>query len=140
MGSLSDPPVGPTVDDLAIAFGAQVGRFGSWRPEVVFGGYPAKRIDLSVPPDLDVATCDEGVYRELLEPGESLTLPEGFETPNINGLLSVLYILDVDGTRWMMRTWHRPETSEEDLAELEAMLASIRIDPPAPIPSLSPSP
>ena len=65
--SLADPPVGPTVDDLATAFlGAGRTRRVRIRRDVVLGGLPAKRIELSVPADLDVATCDEGVYREFL--------------------------------------------------------------------------
>ena len=109
--SLADPPVGPTVDDLATAFVAQVGRDGSGPTDVILGGYPAKRVELSVPADLDVATCDEGVYREFLSPGESLTSLRASADPAepIGGRIDVLYILDVDGTRWLMRTWHHPD-------------------------------
>ena len=132
--SLADPPVGATADDLANAFAQQVGRAGSGPTDVTFGGYPAKRIDLSVPADLDVTTCDEGVYREFLGPGESLTPHADVDPsrPHMAGRIDVLYILDVDGTRLLMRTWHHPGSSPEDLAEMEAMLASIVIDPPAP--------
>jgi hypothetical protein len=140
--SVADPPVGPTVDDLATAFAEQVGRAGVMT-DVTFGGYPAKRIELSVPADFDVATCDEGVYHEFLSPGEAL--PPAVKAvdpakPHMAGRTDVLYILDLDGTRWMMRTWHHPESSPEDLAEMEAMLASIRIDAPAPSPAASASP
>lgn len=136
--SLADPPVGPTVDDLATALVAQVGRNGFGPTDVVLGGYPAKRIELSVPAHLDVATCDQGVYREWLGTGESLSVnPEDFSQTNIPGQIRVLYILDIDGTRFVMNTWHHAESSEQDLAELEAMLGSIVIDPPAPSPSPS---
>ncbi len=132
--TLSDPPVGPTTEDLANAFAGQIGREGSEPTDVVFGGLPAKRVELSVPADLDVATCDQGVYRDFLDLGDSaLNVPEPLVAPRkVSGQLSVLYILDIDGTRFMMNTWHRPETSGQDLAAMEAMLASIRIDLPAP--------
>ncbi len=135
--SLADPPVGPTADDLATAFAQQVGRDGSGPTDVTFGGYPAKRIDLSVPADFDVTTCDEGVYREFLGPGESLTSLADVDPsrPHMAGRTDVLYVIDIDGTPWLMRTWRHPESTAEDVAEMEAMLASIHIDvlPPAPL-------
>jgi hypothetical protein len=140
--SLADPPVGPSVDDLAAAFVAQVGRDGSGPTDVVLGGYPATRVELSVPADLDVATCDEGVYREFLDVGESLTLPEGVDAakPIVGGRTDVLYILEIDGTRFVLISWHDPDASAQDVAEMEAMLASIVIEPLAPSPAPSGSP
>jgi hypothetical protein len=141
--SLVDPPVGPAVQDLATAFAAQVGRDGSVT-DAVFAGYPAMRVELSVPADLDVTTCDEGVYREFITPGESpLTLPGGdpdTSKPVVGGRIDVLYILDIDGRRYMMRTWHEADSSEQDLVEMEAMLGSIRLDLPVPSPSPAHSP
>ena len=72
--SLADPPVGPTVDDLATAFLESPGREVSGPTDVVFGGYPAKKVELSMPADLDVTTCDQGQYRVFLGAGESLDL------------------------------------------------------------------
>ena len=130
--SLLDPPVGATVDELASAFAGQVGRDGSEPTDVVLGGYPARRVELSTPADLDVASCDEGAYREFLRPGESPSVPPGpEETPIAGGQFHVLYILDVGGARWVLRTWHRTDASAQNLAELETMLASIVIDVPA---------
>jgi hypothetical protein len=126
------------VDDLVAAFLGQVGREGSGPTDVVLGGLAAKRIELSVPAALDVATCDEGVYWEFLDVGETLDSPPD-PNPEISGQITVLYILDVAGDRFMIRTWHRPDASPEDLAELEAILGSIHIDLPAPSPSPVPS-
>ena len=99
-------------------------------------------IELSIPADLDVTTCDEGVYREFLGPGKSLSLPEDVDPakPHMAGRTDVLYVLDIGGTRWLMRTWRHPESSAEDVAEMEAMLASIVIEAPAPSPTASASP
>jgi hypothetical protein len=43
--------------------------------------------------------------------------------------LNVVYIVDVDGARLIIDTWHMPDTSAADLAELESILASLRIEP-----------
>ena len=138
--SLLDPPVGATVDELASAFAGQVGRDGSEPTEVVLGGYPARRVELSTPADLDVASCDEGAYREFLRPGESPSVPPGpEETPIAGGQFHVLYILDVGGARWVLRTWHRTDASAQNLAELETMRASIVIDVPASLSAVPPA-
>jgi hypothetical protein len=131
-GSLLSPPVGPTVDDLATALAAQKGRTASQPTDVTLGGHPAKRIELSIPTDLDPATCDEGVMRTWVAPGDPGDTWFSNE-PEARGLrsgqLNVVYIVDVDGSRLVIDTWHMPGTSGSDLAELESILASMRIGP-----------
>ena len=133
--SLLDPPVGPTVEDLATALVDQVGRNATAPTDVVVGGYPATRIELSVPADLDIATCDNGYYRDWLGEGESHSRNPDLDAVNPNNVLfrsgqvNVVYILDVDGARIVINTWHMPGTSDADLAELEAILASVIIEP-----------
>jgi hypothetical protein len=131
-GSLLSPAVGPTVDDLTSALMAQKGRAASPPTDVTLSGYPAKRIELSVPADLDPATCDEGVMRTWVGPGERVDTWYS-EDPEARGLrsgqLNVVYILDVNGGRLIIDTWHMPGTSAADLAELDASLASMRIEP-----------
>lgn len=127
-GSLLDPAVGPTVDDLATALVAQKGRNATAPTDVTLGGYPAKRVELSIPADLDRATCDGGVIRTWEAPREDSFLDN--ETQNLGmhpGQLNVVYIVDVNGERLVIDTWHMPGTSAADLAELEAILASMRI-------------
>jgi hypothetical protein len=122
--------VGPTVDDLATALVAQKGRNATAPTDVTLSGYPAKRVELSIPADLDRATCDEGVIRTWVAPGEDTALVN--ETENLGmhpGQLNVVYIVDVDGDRLVIDTWHMPGTSAADLAELDAILASMRIGP-----------
>jgi hypothetical protein len=132
-GSALDPAVGPTVDDLASALVAQKRRAASPPTDVTLSGYPAKRIELSVPADLDPATCDEGVMRTWFGPGERVDTwysddPEA-RSPLRSGQLNVVYIVDVNGGRLIIDTWHMPGTSAADLAELDAILASMRIEP-----------
>jgi hypothetical protein len=133
--SLADPPVGPTVDDLVTAFLGQVGVVGSGPTDVTFAGLPAKRIELAVPADLAVSTCDDGYYWQFVAPGDSVTSHPDPTQRDASGRISVMYIMDIDGARLVMNTWHYPETSASHLAELEAMLASVRIDMPTPSPS-----
>jgi hypothetical protein len=133
--SLLDPPVGPTVEDLATALTDQVGRNASAPTDVVVGGYPATKIELSVPADLDISTCDNGFYRDWLGEGELhsqdpiIDLVDRTQLLFRSGQVNVVYILDVEGTRWVINTWHMPDASEANLAELEAILASVRIEP-----------
>jgi hypothetical protein len=129
-GSLLDPPVGPTIDDLATALAAQKDRSATAPTDVMLGGYPAKRVELSIPADLDPASCDNGVIRTWAAPGEDTTLNN--DTQNLGmhpGQLNVTYIVDVDGERLVIDTWHMPGASAADLAELDGILASMRIAP-----------
>jgi hypothetical protein len=132
-GSLLDPPVGPTVDDLATAVAAQNGRTASPPTDVTLGGYPAKRIDLSLPANLDITACDQGVVRFWSSPGDTALSWPGLGDPEARspraGQTNVVYIVDVDGSRLVIDTWHMPGTSSSDLAELESILASMRIGP-----------
>ena len=116
----------------------QVGRDGVGPTDVIFGGYPAKRVELSMPADLDVATCDEGQYACSWMPVSRSRSP----TPpgRTWAACSRCCTSSTSMARGVMQTLAPRRQLEADLAELEAMLASIRIDPPAPSPSPSPSP
>ena len=68
---LLEPPVGPTVDDLADAMAKQPMRDGTTPTEVTIDGYAGKYLELTIPADLDFAT--------LLEvPGASASTPGAF--------------------------------------------------------------
>jgi hypothetical protein len=126
--SALNPVVGPTVDDLASALAAQEDRNATAPTDVTLGGYPAKRVELSIPADLDTATCDGGTLRTWVAPGEDPALVTNTENLGMHaGQLNVVYIVDVDGDRLVIDTWHMPGTSAADLAELDAILASMRI-------------
>ncbi len=129
-GSLQSPAIGPTVDDLAAALATQKGRNATVPTDVTLGGFPAKRVELSIPANLDTANCDDGVIRTWVAPGEDTALKN--DTQNLGmhpGQLNVVYIVDVNGDRLVIDTWHMPGTPAADLAELDAILASMRIEP-----------
>lgn len=127
-GSLMSPIVGPTVGDLAAALVGLVDRNASPPTDVTLGGHPAKRVELSIPADRDPATCDDGVMRTWIAPHADESLGTNAENLGMHpGQRNVVYIVDVDGQRLVIDTWHMPGTSPADLAELDAILASMRI-------------
>ena len=130
-GSLLSPAVGPTIDDLANALAAQKRRNATAPSDITRSGYPAKRVELSIPANLDRATCDGGIIRTWVPPGDD-GVNAYVDTENLGmhaGQLNVTYIVDVNGDRLVIDTWHMPGTSAADLAELDAILASMRIEP-----------
>jgi hypothetical protein len=118
-----DIEVGPTVDDLVTALAANPGYETTEPVDVTLGGFSGQRIDVQVPADLDLATCDDGQFW-VWEVGDGQTIyaqgPEGrFH----------LWILDVQGRRVIVMTHDFRGTSPDDLAELQAIVDSISIEP-----------
>jgi hypothetical protein len=138
-GTELDPPAGPTVDDLATALSTLPG--ASPPVSVTVGGHPGKKVELSTPADLDVATeCDsdgggsDGIFgRFVFDRGYSAA-------PYTHGIgqHQTIYILDVDGMRQVIDVMYLPGASPADRAEQDQIVASIRFQSsPA---SASPSP
>ena len=120
-----DPPVGPTVDDLATALRDQAGESATAPTDVTVSGYSGKRVELSMPAGLDIATCEGGAFTRWFERHTA-----GLGGHNYgSGQRNVVYILDVDGLRAVIDTSYLPGTSDASLAELEQIVASIRIEP-----------
>ena len=99
LGTELVPPVGPTVDDLAAALNAQAGPGASPPAAVTVGGYPGKKVELSIPEGLDMATCDrdggggDPIFGRLV-------IDDGYGTePYVHGdgQHNTFYIVDVDG-------------------------------------------
>ena len=123
-GNSGDPiEVGPTVDDLAKALLAQPGPTASGPVTTTLGGYPATRIDLTVPEGFDLEPCN----------ASGIGLQIWYSAPaDKNFLLTAdssasVFLLDLDGERQVFLSQHGATTSDEDLAELQAVLDSIRI-------------
>jgi hypothetical protein len=135
LGTKLDPPVGPTVDDLATALNAQAGRGASPPTAVTVGGHPGKKVELSIPQDIDVTTCDSnGVFGRWLPADQS---NEAQPWTYGNGQHNTVYIIDVDGTRQVIDTMYLPGTSTADRAEIDQIVASVRFvsSPASPSPS-----
>ncbi len=130
-----DPPVGPTIDDLAAGLVAQAQGNASTPTDVTVGGYPAKRLELSLPDGLDPATCEGGEFSRWAESNST-----GGHLW-VTGQRNIVYVIDVDGARTLIDTVYQPGTTEAALAEAEAVVASMRfgVIPPTPSPSSSPA-
>jgi hypothetical protein len=135
--SHSDPPVGPTVDDLATAL-ADLAPFQvtSSPKDVTVYGYDGKHLELTVP-DLPVEGSGDNLrFTECLG-GQSKSWVAPFDTTpgdafygyTGSGYTEEFWILDVDGTRLMIAAERSAGSPQDDLAELRAILDSIRIEP-----------
>jgi hypothetical protein len=131
--------VGTTVDGLAAALAAQQGVVASGPTDVTVAGHPAKRVELTVPRDLDVATCENSRIRFWPGPGPDMT--SGMCCIFGPGGTVVVDVADVESQRWVVVTRHGPKATADDLTSLDSLLASIRIDAAIPDTSpMSPSP
>lgn len=125
----ADPPVGPTVDDLATAL-SELSPFEVTSPpsDVTVYGYRGKHLELTVP-DMAFDRCDAGDLRSWIAPMDAAEEGDAFYGYTGPGYREEFWILDVDGTRLMIAAGRSPGSPPEDLAELRAILDSIRIEP-----------
>jgi hypothetical protein len=136
--SWADPPVGPSVDDLAAAL-ADLAPFRVTSPpkDVTVYGYSGKYLELTVP---DLPVEGEGDDRRFTEcvggnlkswvaaidttPGDAFYGYNGEP-----GRTEEFWILDVDGTRLVIEANWSSASPSEDVAEMRAILESIQIEP-----------
>jgi hypothetical protein len=116
--------VGPSVDDLANALLEQPGGAIAQGPfDVSLGGYPGLRIDLAPPPAAELEGCRlPGGLQFWLDRAGNYSVLSG------DGRASV-YIVDVDGARLVLGAGHRESSPAADVAELNAIIESIEIQP-----------
>jgi hypothetical protein len=136
LGTALTPRLGPTVDDLATALLAQAGPDASPPIPVTVDGHPGKKVELSIPQDVDVTTCDSdgdfALFGRWLPAGQAFgAAPWTYG----DGQHNTVYIVDVDGTRQVIDTMFLPGTSAANLAELDQVVASIRFESPSASPS-----
>jgi hypothetical protein len=110
-------PVGPTVEDLANALAAQTAYEASDPFDVSLGGYSGQRVDLQLPSDVE--SCDSGEFY----PWVGSLYAQGPDNR------WDVWILDVEGDRIVVLATHFPGTSAEDLAEQQAIIDSLAIQP-----------
>jgi len=123
---------GPTVADLANALDHLPGfEVVAAVADVSAHGYTGKHLELRVP-DLrhdangGFVDCSEGTFYGWRSPTErSRVLGRYYQGP---GQHVGLWILDVDGTRLLIEASWFPRSPAGDRAELQAILASIRIE------------
>ena len=136
--SWADPPVGPSVDDLAAGLG-DLGPFRVTSPpkHVTIYGYSGKHLELTVP-DLPVegegddrrfAGCEEGTLKSWVAFVDTAEEGDAFYGYSEPGHTEDFWILDIQGTRLMIEANWSPDPPRKDLAEMRAILDSIRIEP-----------
>ncbi len=117
---LVDPPVGPTVDDLASAWANLPGFHATAASDITVDGFHGKQVEFTVP-DYNHADCFNVDFKLLNSVGGGDYWAQG---PNQH---HKLWILDVNGTRVVIVATYFPDTSPQDRAALDEILASIQI-------------
>ncbi len=116
-----DDSVEPALGSSALA--SQLGRNASAPSAVTIGDASATRMELSVPADLDITTCDGGEYRSWTEWDV-----DAANSHHAAGQIDVIYLVDVDRRTLVIDVSRGAQASSRDVAELEAILASLLID------------
>lgn len=123
--------VGPTVEDLTNALASQAGIQRSGPTDVMVGGYPAKKFVLTL-----LLECPgphgHGIWADA-------TRTYGFWLGH--GETGTVYVVDVNGDRLVITSQYGARASAEDITQLEAITASIDIEPlasPEPLPGIGP--
>lgn len=128
---LQDPPVGRTVDDLAMALGSVAGLQATTPADVTLSGFPAKRIDLTV---LGASNPCADVETALLR-GNNGTLDVPAPGPQEDYRL---WIVDVDGQRLVIIQVARAAATASQRADLQAIV-DIGLEATSPAASSSPA-
>lgn len=137
--SPTDPPVGPSVDDLATAL-ADLAPFRVASPpkDVTIYGYSGKHLELTVPDMPFEFRQDETLFtecagfdwhRRYLMSWIAPYLMYAFYGYTAPGHTEELWILDVEGTRLVIAADRSPGSPRKGLAEQRAILESIQIEP-----------
>jgi DNA-binding SARP family transcriptional activator/basic membrane lipoprotein Med (substrate-binding protein (PBP1-ABC) superfamily) len=117
------PPVGPTVDDLAAALAGMPGVDATTPSPITVDGFAGKEIEFTIPDYSSDERCDGKGYNLWQEGGGG-----GFTLwshgPNEH---HQAWILDVDGTRVMIDAAYMPDTTPEERADLDNIRHSIQI-------------
>jgi hypothetical protein len=129
----ADPPVGPSVDELAAAL-ADLAPFKLTSPprDVTAFGYRGQQLELTVPDLSHEGRGSESGFTECLDGNlKSWIAPTtgAFYGYTGRGYSEEFWILDVEDTRLVITAERTPGSPPEDLAELRAILDSIRIEP-----------
>jgi hypothetical protein len=116
---------GSTAAELTDALRSQLGHEASATTDVEVDGFAALRTAFTIAPEVDPSTCTNGYVR--LWPAAGSDFKGGF-CCSPKGSVVDLRIADVNGQRVVVLTEHQPDTSAQDLAELESIVSSIAFD------------
>lgn len=108
---------GSTAADLATALADLDGFEASEPTNVTVGGHQGKRLQLTVPADVNFASCQDGQYRSF--DGRWYQVP---------GQVDDIRVVDLDGSRRLIRTTYDPGTSAAVRTELEQLIDTMEIE------------
>ena len=121
----SDPlPVGPTVDDLVTAIRAEEGAEISEPAVVTISGREVKRFDITFGGGVDPAECEDGIARVWRSDASGYVSTLAGEP-----FTDTVYMVQTEAGRIVFGFWHADDASEADVAELQAMIDSMVIEP-----------
>lgn len=117
-GDPLDPPLGPSVEDLADALAAQPHTVVAQDTAVTIDGYSGRFLDYTAD---DMSGCPLGRLQRWMAPG--------VDREALPGERDQVWILDVDGKRVVIDAFSFAGATAEDLAELDSIAETIRIGP-----------
>ena len=109
---LSDPPVGPTVDDLVAALDGLPGFEVTTPTDVTVGGYDGKVLELTSPAD-----CDTSRLWRAQPVNEDVPVE-----PHAR-----IWILDASGQRLVIAAHDRPTADPSDVEEMQEMVETLEL-------------
>ena len=117
-----DPPVGPTVEDFAMALASHP----AWRAEpprpVTVGGHDGLLVRITIPLEPDIPACEHFALWKDAADGRSYCV-------RVAGAVLDIFIVDVQGERVVFSAQYDPGASSEQVAALQHMTESVRFDP-----------
>lgn len=113
-----DPPVGPTVDDMVQAIVAHPAWTATEPTDITIDGHAGQLVAITIPMDVELPADD--TFYLYAEPGG------GGIWGWAPGQTFDWYIVDVDGKRLIIDSFHYPGTSEEDLAAQRTVVESVQ--------------
>jgi hypothetical protein len=118
-------PAGSTPAELTDALRSQLGHQASETTSVEVDGFAALQTKLTMAHGVDPSTCTDGNFR--LWPNAGPDFSNGFCCNQMDSIVDVR-IADVNGQRVLVLTGYQPDTSAQDLAELQAIVDSINFE------------
>jgi hypothetical protein len=116
---------GTTDDQLVAALGSQTGGQASAPTATSIGEFAAKRMDLTTP-DTEGALCNGGNFHYWPDPPPNGDL---FGLWSAGGETNTVYAVDIPGSRSVLAVIHNADTTLKDLAEMDSILASMKLEP-----------
>jgi hypothetical protein len=119
-GAPRSPEIGPSVDDLATALAELPGLDATAPVDATVSGYSGKTLTLTAPASLAGCTGNIGIW---------LNADLASQSYLDFGEVTSIWILDVEGTRLVLRTIVLPTTTTEEQVATQAIFDSTRLEP-----------